>query len=345
MRMFWAALVTGGAVWGLVSARAAQDVYYAESAGVSRINLDAGAVERPLPMARDAASLALDFDAATLYWLDRDGRRILRAPAAGGAIQTVVANLDAPGGIVLDTTQEKLYWSSPGRIQCALSSGGPITDVVVGPRRPMGIAVDAGNRVIYWADRDAGIIGSAFLETGDITTLVSNLDRPEWLALDLDNRYCYWAERDGSRIRRVPLDGAGLEEVVLTGSRATPLQIALNTANQEVFWTSATGTYGAPLASPATITLNVPGTASAIAVTEDTIPDQAVGVWVDFSRNAPFYGTFPWPHGDLASGLYATVTGGKLHFMPGTTPETARIVRELRLIAFGGTVRLGVATP
>jgi hypothetical protein len=58
--------------------------------------------------------IAVDSTTQMAYWCDRQTGAIYRRALAGGANQTVIANMNAPHGIALDVEAQKVYWADTG---------------------------------------------------------------------------------------------------------------------------------------------------------------------------------------------------------------------------------------
>ncbi|MCE5229057.1 DNRLRE domain-containing protein [bacterium] len=66
-------------------------------------------------------------------------------------------------------------------------------------------------------------------------------------------------------------------------------------------------------------------------------------LWVDFSWAGAETGLQAEPFNTLVEGVGALTAGRTLHIIAGTTAETARITKPMRIVAENGTVRLGAA--
>jgi hypothetical protein len=64
-------------------------------------------------------------------------------------------------------------------------------------------------------------------------------------------------------------------------------------------------------------------------------------VWVDFWHTGTELGTFMQPFNSLADGVSAVSPGGTLTIKKGSTSETGRVTKRLRIRPFGGNVTIG----
>ena len=78
---------------------------------------------------------------------------------------------------------------------------------------------------------------------------------------------------------------------------------------------------------------------------DDTITVEWISegdTWVEFGpARFPELGTFESPFSRLSSGLAAVPYGGTLKFKPGSSGETAKVTKRVRMETFGGPVTIG----
>ena len=153
--------------------------------------------------------------------------------------------IPAPGGIGFDKTDGKVYWALPdvGAIrQSTLDGSPPFVDILNGLNQPKDVAVDPVGQKIYWSEPVDGTIKRANLDgtgtevfMGGLLGLVGRLD------LDLADRTLYWT--DYRAIKAIKTDGTGRRSLVEgTSSTQQPLDIAVDSANRQIYWTEpATG--------------------------------------------------------------------------------------------------------
>ncbi len=194
------------------------------------------------------AATAENADAGLLriLWTDVATDQILSADPDGSNIQSLV-NLPStanPDGITVDLASGKIYWaaSDNGKIQRANIDGTNVEDVVTGLSIPRGVAVDSDAGKVYWSDQVNQGIRRANLDGSNIENLV-NVNSAASVTLDLTNDKMYWTlESLGRRIQRSDLDGSNVEDLIVYSPPVTPLQVALDIANgQMYFTTSGTG--------------------------------------------------------------------------------------------------------
>jgi hypothetical protein len=129
--------------------------------------------------------------------------------------------------------------------------------------------------------------------------------------------------------------GSAMGSVAVTnGTSSTPTVTISNITGD--------GTLGISIdAGTATDLIGNSAAAAGPSTTFDVVNNETV--WVDFSAGGGGTGTELAPFNTLADGVSGVPTGGLISITPGTTTETARITKATRLLALGGTVRLGEA--
>jgi hypothetical protein len=78
--------------------------------------------------------------------------KIKRADLNGGNVEDLITELSSPGGIALDLTDRRMYWTARG-IKRADLDGGNVEDILTrldGLRAPWGFALDLADRKMYW---------------------------------------------------------------------------------------------------------------------------------------------------------------------------------------------------
>ena len=128
--------------------------------------------------------IAVDATGRKLYWTEA-GERIRRANLNGLNVQTVITELETPGGLTV--TGDKLYWTEQtgekiGKIQRANLDGTNVQTLATLKSVPLGIAVDISGGKVYWTNA-AGRIQRANLNGENIQSVVMGLGNPIDLAL------------------------------------------------------------------------------------------------------------------------------------------------------------------
>ena len=117
---------------------------------------------------------------------------------------------------------------------------------------PSGIIVDTSNEKLYWTVPTLGTIRQANLDGTDTVDLITGLNQPEDVMIDPVEGKIYWTEGprpddesgeeiDAWSIRRANLDGTNLEMFYYDEFSLTPLTIrglAIDIKSRMVYWTS-----------------------------------------------------------------------------------------------------------
>ncbi|MFG3254539.1 hypothetical protein [Streptomyces sp. NPDC048172] len=173
------------------SGEAGQD-FSRRNGGVHAVGPDGGQRRDVVPQGALTTGKQLTSDGAgTLYWGDREGRRVSRVRVDGGGLADLVVNPAGDGvmgecvGVAVDPVRGHLYWSQKGP-----AKGGKGRILRVGLELPAGQS--AGNRT-------------------DVEVLWSGL--PEPIDLHLDGGWLYWTDRGaapaGNTLNRAPVPPAG----------------------------------------------------------------------------------------------------------------------------------------
>jgi hypothetical protein len=135
--------------------------------------------------------------------------------------------VNAPVGVALDPSRERIYWANSGanRISFARldgSDGGDLVTTGATVDGPAGVAIDSseGGR-IYWANRNADRISFADLNGtggGDLATTGATVDGPVGVGLDLSAGRIYWGNFDGNKLSFAKLDGSGGDDLEVRGA-------------------------------------------------------------------------------------------------------------------------------
>ena len=151
---------------------------------------------------------------------------------------------DGLRGIATDLPRHHAYWSD---IDTGEIYRGPIEDpgdaqsVVSGLAFPVDIGVDSVRRRLAWTDSTNERIEASRLDGDDRSVLVSNVLSVA-LAMDELTGYVYFEDRataERGAIRRIHLDGTGLETIIDDVPTATDL--AIDSLNGYVYWGSSAG--------------------------------------------------------------------------------------------------------
>jgi len=260
MRRLVSCLAAGVLLWAALPAGSAsgQMMYWAESAGIHRANLDGSAAQTVVAGFPDG--LCVDPDAGKIYWTDNPpygaplGGRIRRADLNGAADETLVSMLSYPLGIALqpaagNVAAAKMYWTdaSANEIRRADLDGSRPEMLVSKLTSPYGIALDIGGGKMYWTRNavDAGLpaIQRAGLDGLGVEGLVKGFDgQTTAIALDPAAGKMYWGYVDpyidsiyAGMIKRSNLDGSEVEGIV--SGLFFPAGIALDLGAGKIYWT------------------------------------------------------------------------------------------------------------
>ena len=241
-------------------------IYWSEprNGKIRRANLDGSNIEDVLHTEDSRIDwIALDGSEGKIYWTHAlpsasamKSSKIRRSNFDESGIEVIVTGLERLGPIALNPAGRKMYWKveRPGVgvvIQRADFDGSGIEDVLlVGGSLIQGLALDVSEDRVYWARisfRDRAPtriwIRRALLNgTAPVEDLLVGTEppRPTGIALDSEGAKMYWTESDAGdnrnqRIRRMNLDGSGVEDLIVDGLRL-PAEIVLDVQRGKMYW-------------------------------------------------------------------------------------------------------------
>ena len=201
-------------------------------------------VENLLPSVKNAMGLVLNPADNKIYWTEQVGKnrgRVKSANLDGSNVQ-VLANIKGgvPGGIAIDPTQGKLYWTdSRGRIQRANLNGKGIRNLIRNLKSPENITVDVAGGKLYWTE-NSGRIRRANLNGKSIEDIASDLGSLTDIAIS--GNQIYWTEITGEssgRIGQANLNGSNFRTFIWLHRSAHG--IAIDTVGRKIYWTDSAG--------------------------------------------------------------------------------------------------------
>ena len=169
---------------------------------------------------------------------------IERSNLDGSGVEKLASPIyDRPGGIALDVSGGKMYWTELGRtelgrIRRSNLDGSGVEDLVTtGLEIPAGIALDVSGGKMYWTDVGTQKIQRSNLDGSGVEDLVTTGgEGPRGIALDVSGGKMYWTDVGTQKIQRSNLDGSGVEDLVTTGLEG-PRGIALDVSVGKMYWT------------------------------------------------------------------------------------------------------------
>jgi len=243
-------------------------IYWADrgTGKIQRANLDGTDIEDLAftPAVGSLYGIAVDPVRGKVYWVGGKSHKIQRSELDGTNVEDVITRdvtdlMYYPRGLAVDVDAGKIYWTElqTARIFRANMDGTNaevfITDRLTGPGlvERLSIVVIAGK--IYWVSYDQGwteaLIKSANLDGTDIKSIV-NISQPMdgsgriyivRIAVDPVMGKLYWEETYSGtgKIMIANLDGTDAQQLIAAsepGGRHTPGGMALNVADNKIYW-------------------------------------------------------------------------------------------------------------
>ncbi|MEO1439416.1 MAG: Calx-beta domain-containing protein, partial [Chloroflexota bacterium] len=214
-------------------------------------------------------SIALDRPNNRIYWHGQFSNKIQRANLDGTNIEDVLTIRGQFGGIAVDATAGKVYWTNADnsgetredyitRVQRANLDGTGIETLTTFPYSFVrDIALDVEGGKMYWVSVDydgpRDVIRRANLDGSDMEVIFTSDDisgeNPLDIVIDTVNDKVYWSSSRIGTIRRADLDGANVEDVVtdiqfvsaLTLTNVGPAEVTQQQVNIEFAQAEASG--------------------------------------------------------------------------------------------------------
>ena len=205
-----------------------------ERGEIGSANLDGSAVGRVRWIYGLPLDLAIDPVRKQLYATNANGRILRLNLNTGNFKANLIANLNSPKYIAVDTLG-RLYWSeADARIRRANPNGSNVETLITGLGTLGGLTVTADK--LYWTEHtsdNTGDIRTANLDGTNVQTLATLRSRPLGIAVDTNGRKVYWTSAAG-KIQRANLNGRNIQNVV-TGL-VNPIDLVFGTdANTRPF--------------------------------------------------------------------------------------------------------------
>lgn len=157
------------------------------------------------------AGIGIALDSTHVYAMN--SAEILRAPKAGGAVETVVAVSSIPSAFTVNATL--VLWIEDAKIRAIPKTGGAPFDLFADESVAGGV-VASDSRVFFWRNAGGGgEVVSVDLSGSNLMVHASD-DAPQPSLIALDSTHFYWVHSnlfDPGELRRVPQSGTTVETV------------------------------------------------------------------------------------------------------------------------------------
>lgn len=246
---------------GSVQAASFPSLYWSETGGIVRSQLDGTQVETVTP-GFEIGGLGLDRASDQLFFSDilplggpGPAGFIFRGTSDGRDVESIVDQLPAPTALALDRTEGRVIWSDreARTISIARYDGSgektilPLHDWIADIN---GLAFDPWKRQLYFSyvnplidSLTPGSIARMNLDGGELETVISGLVAPQGVAVDHVRGRVYWADQlfaEQGLINSARFDGSEREKNVT--DLIAPRGVAFDPYANQLYWTDhATG--------------------------------------------------------------------------------------------------------
>ncbi|XP_060531905.1 low-density lipoprotein receptor-related protein 4-like [Cylas formicarius] len=186
-----------------------------------------------------ATSVDVDRKTGEIYWTDTSADCIQRATPDGKNVQVVISNeIEAPDGIVVDSTGRKIYWTDGERNSIEVAELDGKNRKLLFHRdldNPRAITLHYHHGLMFWSDwGKQAKIEVAHMDGTNRTTLISaDLAWPNGLAIDRPNGRLYWNDGKLNVIESSDLNGKDRRTVM----KGIPHPYGLVVVGNHIYWT------------------------------------------------------------------------------------------------------------
>ncbi|MDZ4782006.1 MAG: hypothetical protein SGJ19_17295 [Planctomycetia bacterium] len=245
---------------GVGRASSIPSIYWSESGGIARANIDGGGAVALTP-GFVIGGLALDRARDQLFFTDivpsvpiGPSGIVNRGTADGAGVAPILRQLPAPLALALDRNAGQVIWSDAELHSISIAGyDGAHSKTILEPEPSIaninGLAFDPWERKLYFSyinplvdNLRPGGIARMNLDGSDHENVVSGLVSPQGLAVDHVRGFVYWADPEFGKglIGRAGLDGS--DPMKWTGGLGSPQGVAVDPYTNQIYWTdSATG--------------------------------------------------------------------------------------------------------
>lgn len=182
--------------------------------------------------------------AAKLYWSDAETGSIRELDLDSMHQDELVAGLNQPRNLALDTVHRVLYWTEAtggGLISKATIGDANASAVLMAPMSSIeGLAVDGSRDRIYWADNAFEHIRNSSLNGDSPATLIPGFDSLDGVGVDVSTGRIFFV--DNAALWSADSDGSGLDMLVdFTLDHSAGRRVAVDSTAGQVYWTDPLG--------------------------------------------------------------------------------------------------------
>ncbi len=209
-------------------------VYSNGNTAIIRAKIDGSNTEAIItPIVYTNTDIAVDLSSDKMYWTERILRKIMVSECDGSNPETLIDVVSEPWGLKIDNSENKIYWSDNRSKWRANLDGSNVEQV--SNRGRFYFEMDVVSRYFYWTTSD-GIVREN-MDGSDLVTLIpGDMSNETRIAIDTFSGFIYWAEivDEAIWLRKARLDGTEIEGVV--DGIKFPLDLAIDTAHQKLYW-------------------------------------------------------------------------------------------------------------
>jgi len=227
----------------LLPLNALGQIYYSADEEIRII--ESGEVDSELLIEADAYGLAVDLDGGYIYWSESStaSTRIMRALLDGTGEEVLNDDTQAPRGLTLDLTNNKIYWAdltNDGSIYRADLDGSNSEVIVDGDGTDLtdgvlDVALDLENEHLYWVRTGAIMRSGLDGSNPEVAVEITSFVQPTAIEINERDGYIYWVDTSAETIVRAGMDN-GVAEILINA--VEPYGLSVNVETDQIYWLS-----------------------------------------------------------------------------------------------------------
>ncbi len=223
----------------------AQDRIYwgVSSSNISSAKFDGTDIQQAVAISGQTYDMETDFYKGVLYW--GDSRSVKKANTDGTSIQTLYTGSSTVGGLALDLTNNKLYFTEYGggtniRITRCNTDGTGLETIYTSANsgETYTLSISTTLQKLYWTERNSitnNYVRRCNLDGTNVETLMTTTKFIPGLTIDEKNQKLYLAYYNNNEVRTTDMT-CSTEPTLVFGSSNGTFQMAVNNIDNKLYF-------------------------------------------------------------------------------------------------------------
>eukprot|EP00441_Pelagodinium_beii_P026137 CAMPEP_0197657186 /NCGR_PEP_ID=MMETSP1338-20131121/44471_1 /TAXON_ID=43686 ORGANISM="Pelagodinium beii, Strain RCC1491" /NCGR_SAMPLE_ID=MMETSP1338 /ASSEMBLY_ACC=CAM_ASM_000754 /LENGTH=949 /DNA_ID=CAMNT_0043233501 /DNA_START=174 /DNA_END=3024 /DNA_ORIENTATION=- len=164
--------------------------------------------------------------------------KLRSAKLDGSDIQDVIVKelvLEAPYGVAVASTLEKVYWTSQCCGVLRSNFDGSDQELIASSKYAGGIALDEESEAVYWTDWMQGRLLQANMSGSEAELLLAGLASPVDLAIDLGFDMIYYSDIGLGRVERANFQGKAVQALNMSWAKTQTYGVAIDSRARKIY--------------------------------------------------------------------------------------------------------------